>query len=358
MKLDQIRRRVGQMFMIGFDGATISDDLKKFIQGYYVGGCILFKQNMESPKQIAELINEMQALSKTPLFIAVDQEGGSVTRLEEPFTQFGHAAQIAATDSPKLTFEAYYAMAKELRAVGINYNFAPVVDVRTNPNNPVITKDRAYSSDPLIVTKIASGAIRGLQRGGVIACAKHFPGHGDTSTDSHKELPKVEHTLERLKKIEWLPFERVIRGGVESVMTAHIFNPNLDPEFPATLSAQTLAYLRNDLRFQKTIIIDELDMASISKNYPIEIATQKAFAADVDIVLISKGVEKQVKAIERILRDVLEIKLPLKRIERSSERITKVRNRYILPYKPVDVSQIDLIVGCEEHQKIAEQIHN
>lgn len=355
MKLDQIRRRVGQMFIIGFTGKTIHSDLKKLIEDYYIGGVVLFERNIESPKQIAELINEVQRLSKTPLFIAVDQEGGKVTRLHEPFTQFGGASLFAKANSPKLTFEAYQAMAKELRAVGINYNFAPVVDINTNPKNPII-RDRAFSSDPQIVAKIASGAIRGLQRGGIIACAKHFPGHGDTETDSHVELPKLELSLDRLKQIEWLPFDKVIRGGVESIMTAHILNPNLDPDFPATLSTKTLSYLRNDLRFQKIIISDDLEMDAIASRFTIEEATLKAIEADVDLILICKTLEKQIAAIETVLRRVLDIKIPLKRIDQSSERITKVRNRYILPYKPVDLNDIDQIVGCKEHQEIANQL--
>jgi len=351
-KLEQIRRRVGQMFMIGFDGKNVTDDLKKFIQQYYVGGVVLFERNIESPEQITELTNEIQSLSKTPLFIAVDQEGGRVARLKAPFTDFGSADQIAKKDSPKLTFEAYQAMAKELRAVGINFNLAPVLDVRTNPENKVIG-DRSYSSDPQIVSKIASGAVRGLQRGNVIACAKHFPGHGDTLEDSHVELPKVEHSIERLREIEWVPFEKVIKGGVESVMTAHILNPKLDPELPATLSSKTIEYLRNELRFQKIIISDDMEMDAIAKHFSIEDATLKAIEADLDIIMICKTAEKQVKGIEYILRKVLDIKLPLKRIELSSERITKVRNHYLVPYKPVDPALISNIIGCDEHLAIA-----
>lgn len=355
MKLDQIRRRVGQMFMIGFNGKIVDDTLKKLIQDYYVGGIVLFERNIESPEQIADLTNHIQSLSKTPLFIAVDQEGGRVIRLKEPFTQFGTPTLFAKVNSPKLTFEAYYAMALELRAVGINFNFAPVVDVNTNPENPVIG-DRAFGQDPETVSRIASGAIRGLQRGGVIACAKHFPGHGDTKADSHLELPIINHPLVRLKHIEWVPFDRVIRGGVETVMTAHILNPNLDPDFPATLSKKTISFLRNDLRFQKIIITDDLEMKAIAERYPIEEATLKAIEADIDIMMICHTFDKQVKAIETALRQVLELKIPVRRIELSSERITKVRNRYMLPYKPADLKEIPTIVGCLAHADIAKRL--
>lgn len=358
MKLDQIRRRVGQMFTVGFDGTKVTDNLKKMITEYYVGGVILFERNIEAPQQIAELTNEIQSLnSKTPLFIAVDQEGGRVKRLHEPFTDFGSAETFAKTNSPKICFEAAFAMARELRAVGINYNLAPVVDINSNPQNPIIG-DRAFGSDPETVTKIASGFIRGLQRGGVVACAKHFPGHGDTTIDSHLELPKVEHALERLKSFEWVPFERVIKNGVESVMTAHILNPHLDPELPATLSKKTIQYLRNDLRFNRMLITDDLEMKAISDHFSIEDATRKALDADADMILICKTFEKQAAAIETILRGVLEIKIPVKRVEDSSERITKVRNRYFVPFEPVDIAKISQVVGCEEHQKIAQELKN
>lgn len=356
MKLDQIRRRVGQMFMIGFDGKTMTDDLKKMITDYYVGGIILFERNVESPEQIADLTNTIQSLSpKTPLFIAVDQEGGRVKRLHAPFTDFGKPELLTKLDSPKLCFDVGFAMAQELRAVGINYNLAPVVDINTNPENPIIG-DRAYSSDPELVAKIASGFIRGLQRGGVVACAKHFPGHGDTTVDSHEALPKVTHTIERLKSTEWLPFERVIKNGVESVMTAHILNPNIDDKFPATLSKVTMQFLRTQLRFGRVIITDDLEMKSISDHYAIEDATNKAIDAGADIILICKTLEKQIPAIESVLRRVLDLKLPLLRIEESSERITKVRNRYFVPFEPVDVTKVKEVVGCEAHQLLAKQL--
>jgi len=356
MKLDQIRRRVGQMFIIGFEGKSVTDDLKKMISDYYVGGVVLFERNIESPEQIAALTNDIQALNpKTPLFIAVDQEGGRVKRLHEPFTDFGKPELLTKLDSAKLCFDVGFAMAQELRAVGINYNFAPVVDVNTNPQNPIIG-DRAFSSDPEIVSRIASGFIRGLQRGGVVACAKHFPGHGDTMLDSHLELPKVEHSIERLKTVEWIPFERVIKGGVETVMTAHILNPNLDPKYPATLSKITMEFLRTQLRFSRVIITDDLEMKAISDHYTIEEASNKAIDAGADFILICKTLEKQITAIESLLRRVLDLKIPLKRIEDSSERITKVRNRYIMPYQPVDPAKISEVVGCEAHQTLAKQL--
>lgn len=342
--------------MVGFDGKTVTDDLKKMITDYYVGGVILFERNVESPDQIAELTNGIQALSpKTPLFIAVDQEGGRVKRLHAPFTDFGKPGLLTKLDSPKMSFDVGFAMAQELRAVGINYNLAPVVDLNTNPENPIIG-DRAFSADPETVARIASGFIRGLQRGGVVACAKHFPGHGDTTTDSHETLPTVTHSIEQLKSREWLPFERVIKGGVESVMTAHILNPNIDDKFPATLSKVTMQFLRTQLRFSRMIVTDDLEMKAISDHYAIEDATNKAIDAGADLILICKTLEKQITAIESVLRRVLDLKLSVLRIEESSERITKVRNRYFMPLEPVDIAKIKDIVGCEAHQLLAKQV--
>ncbi|MBI4041645.1 MAG: beta-N-acetylhexosaminidase [Deltaproteobacteria bacterium] len=355
MKLDQIRRRVGQMFMVGFEGTTVSSELKHIIENYFIGGVVLFSRNIESLEQVATLTNDIQALSKTPLFICVDQELGKVRRFKEPFTDFGNPSDFVKTPSPKLSFDIGFAVAQELRAIGVNFNFAPVVDINTNPQNPIIG-DRAFSSDPNEVSKIASGFFRGLQRGGVVACAKHFPGHGDTQTDSHLELPTVETSIEQLKTREWIPFERVIRSGIETVMTAHIFNKNLDPTYPATLSKKTLRYLREDLRFQKGIITDDLEMKAILDHYSIEEATQLSIQADVDFLLICKKHENQIKAIETVLRGVLDLKIPVTRIEESSERITKIRNRYILPFAPVSIDDIQKIVGCETHQELAKQL--
>lgn len=355
MKLDQIRRRVGQMFIVGFEGKGVDEDLKKLIQQHFIGGVILFENNIESPKQIAELTNEIQSLSKTPLFVAVDQEGGRVARLKKPFTDFGEAARIAKTNSPKLAFEAFQAMARELRAVGINYNFAPVADLNTNPKNPVIG-NRAFGSDPETVSKIISGVIRGLQRGGVIACAKHFPGHGDTSLDSHLDLPEVTHSVEYLKAREWIPFDRAIRSGVETIMTAHILNRNIDPDLPATLSKKTLQYLRTDLRFDRVIITDALEMKAIADRFSIEEATLKAVEAGVDMVLLCHSFGKEASAIETIVKKVATSEIPMKQIDLVSEHITKLRNKYLVPYHPANLSKIDDIVGCEEHQMLAEQL--
>ncbi|OGQ16625.1 MAG: hypothetical protein A3B70_07755 [Deltaproteobacteria bacterium RIFCSPHIGHO2_02_FULL_40_11] len=354
MKLDQIRRRVGQMFIVGFQGTTVTDDLKKLIQDYYIGGVILFRPNLESPQKIAELTNEIQSLSKTPLFVSIDQEPGQIKRLQEPFTYFCSPTELARTGSPKISFDVGYAMAREMRAVGINYDFAPVVDVNTNPQNPIIGK-RAFGSDPEEVAKIATAFARGLQRGGVIACAKHFPGHGDTQKDSHKELPYVKETVEQLKSREWIPFSQCIKGGIETVMTAHIMNENIDPEFPATLSKKTLDYLRGELRFSKAIVTDDLEMKAIIDNYSIEDACMKAVGAGCDFLLICQTLVNQVKGIETILRAVLDLKIPVTRIEESSERITKIRNRYLVPFVPVDPSKIEEVVACEEHKQLAGQ---
>lgn len=355
MKLDQIRRRVGQMFVVGFEGTGVDQNLKKLTQEYFIGGVVLFERNIESPRQIAELTNEIQSLSKTPLFVAIDQEGGQVARLKKPFTEFGEAARIAKVNSPKLAFEAFQAMARELRAVGINYNFAPVADLNTNPNNPIIG-NRSFGSDPEAVSKMISGVIRGLQRGGVISCAKHFPGHGDTLLDSHLALPEVTHAVERLKAIEWIPFDRAIRSGVETIMTAHILNRNIDPDYPATLSKKTLQYLRKDLRFDRVIITDALEMKAISDRYTLEEATLKSVEAGVDLVLTCQSYDKQASAIETLIKKVASSEVPMKLIDLASEHITKLRNKYLVPYQPVDIGKIDEIVGCAEHQKIAEQL--
>src|SRR5918996_689055 len=209
-----LREKIGQLFMLGFPGPAVSAEFAALLADYRPGGLILFRRNLESPAQIAELTNDLQsrAGAASPLLIAIDQEGGRVSRLPAGFTIFPPCAQIAAcesVDAPGLAYAAAAAIAAELRAVGINMNMAPVLDVHTNPVNPIIG-DRAFSRDPAVVSALGLATINGLQENRVVACGKHFPGHGDTAADSHKELPVVALSPERLRDIELRPFRDAV----------------------------------------------------------------------------------------------------------------------------------------------------
>src|SRR6478735_1575334 len=244
------RRDIGQFLIGSMPGKTIPAELRSLAREFDLGGVILFSRNIEAPEQVAELAAESEALGRsTPAWVSVDQEGGRVARLKEPITKWPPMATLgrAGKDAEKLAERFAGALARELLAVGITLDYAPVLDIHTNPKNPVIG-DRALAEKARTVADLGAAIVRVLQSEGVAACGKHFPGHGDTSADSHFELPLVEHPPELLREREFLPFAAAIAAGVATIMTAHILVPTLDAEKPATLSPRIVrSILREEL---------------------------------------------------------------------------------------------------------------
>ena len=279
-----LKTLVGSHFIFGLEGTSASDKTLSFIEDFQPAGFILMGPNCESPEQVFDLTMSLQKVSSRPLLICVDQEGGRVKRLKSPFLQFPEASQLGQKNSPKLVFEASLALGSELRSVGINLDCAPVCDVLTNPKNEVIG-NRAYGSDIPVVEALASAMTRGLQKAHVLACAKHFPGHGDTFVDSHIDLPRVTTSLETLERREFLPFKKCIKSGVASMMTAHLVCEGLDKKYPSTLSPNTLHLLNQSLRFNGLIISDDMNMGALSKNYAEEEAIILSVLAGVDLLL-------------------------------------------------------------------------
>jgi len=273
------RDKIGQLFMVGFLGTSVTPDLASFIKQYKPGGVILFSRNLESVEQIVDLTNGLQACSPhSPLLISIDQEGGRVSRLPKGFTIFPPCDVLGRCNSSELAYAAAATIAKELRAVGVNMNMAPVLDVNSNPDNPVIG-DRAFGTTPDVVCELGSATAAGLQDNKVVACGKHFPGHGDTNTDSHKELPVVEASRERLEAVEFPPFRRAVEQGVASMMTAHVLYRALDPELPATLSPAIITkFLRQELRYDGVVLTDDLEMHAIIGHCGVEDAAVRAGA--------------------------------------------------------------------------------
>jgi len=231
-----LRRQIGQLLIAGFNGHQIPPELRSLAKEFSLGGVILFARNVADPEQVAELAFEASRLvPELPLWVSVDQEGGRVARLKSPFTEWPPMATLGRSGDEKLAERFARALAFELKAVGITLDYAPVLDIHTNPKNPVIG-DRALAEKADEVSRLGAAIIRALQGEGLAACGKHFPGHGDTSTDSHLELPLVEHPPDRLRQVEFLPFKAAIEAGVATMMTAHVFVPSLDDKRPATLS--------------------------------------------------------------------------------------------------------------------------
>jgi beta-N-acetylhexosaminidase len=285
-----LEQKVGQVFMLGFEGTSLTQANQALIQGLHLGGVTLFGRNIETGAQLARLDHELQTIADpVPLFISVDQEGGLVVRVTSGATIFPGNMAVGATGDPLLARSLAEASASELLAMGINMDLAPVVDVNTNPLNPVIGV-RAFGSNVDLVSAFASQTVDGLQSSGVSAVAKHFPGHGDTAVDSHRDLPVVPHSVERLQSLEFVPFQAAMQAGVDGIMTAHLYLPQVEPQqdLPATLSKTVLTgVLRDQLGYRGLILTDALDMDAIKKDRPAAEAAVQAFEAGADMLLIA-----------------------------------------------------------------------
>jgi beta-N-acetylhexosaminidase len=351
------REKIGQLFMVGFLGTSVTPDLAAFLKDYKPGGVILFSRNLESIEQIVQLTNDLQQCSpKSPLLISIDQEGGRVSRLPKGFSIFPPCEVIGQCHSGELAYAAASTIAKELKAVGINMNMAPVLDVNSNPDNPVIG-DRAFSSSADTVGEMGLVTAAGLQDAKVVACGKHFPGHGDTNADSHKELPVVDAPRERLEAVEFPPFRRAAAAGIATMMTAHVLYRSLDDQLPATLSPGIITrLLREQMGYDGVVLTDDLEMHAIVDHYGPGDAAVRAVLAGCDVLLICKERDREVAAFEAVEKAVASGTIDMARLDQSVARIQRVKQRYLLPYRPAVISDAKLIAGCRTHQALLQSI--
>jgi beta-N-acetylhexosaminidase len=352
-----LREKVGQLFMLGIHGTEPSKEVRALFKTYHPGGVILFSRNMEDPEQAAHLANALQKLApRMPLFVSIDQEGGRVARLPKGCTAFPGQGVLGRAASASLAYDFAQVTAEELRAIGVNMNLSPVLDVNTNPRNPVIG-DRSFGSDPELVETLGLAVIAGLQDNGIMACGKHFPGHGDTAADSHKELPTVSHAIERLRDIELRPFAHCIGNGLAAVMSAHVRYPALDPKLPATLSPAIMTdLLRKELRFTGLALTDDLEMRAILDHYGIEEAAIRSLQAGADILLICKDHARQVAAMEAVHEAVKDGTVSDLAFEHAILRVLEAKERYLLPYAPADPKAAVQRVGTKRHHEVAHAI--
>jgi beta-N-acetylhexosaminidase len=362
VSLRDIRRHVGQLAIIGFDGHAIPNEVRTLAREFDLGGVIFFARNVETPEQVADLSRESQALgTEIPLWVSVDQEGGRVARLKRPFTEWPPMITLGRAGPGDETLAGRFAraLAAELHAVGISLDYTPVLDVHTNPENPVIG-DRALAERAEDVARLGAVIIRTLQGAGIAACGKHFPGHGDTSTDSHLELPRLDHPPDRLDAVELVPFKAAIAADVASIMTAHILIPALDDEYPATLSTAIVdGLLKRTLGYQGLVLSDDLEMKAISGRYGHSEATVMAIAAGCDAVLMCAAQpEAQTAALEAIIYAVEQGRIPLKRLEDARARHCRVKERFLAPPRPRPATGAALraILGRDEHQAVAAEM--
>jgi beta-N-acetylhexosaminidase len=354
-----IRRDIGQLLIGSLPGTTITPEMRSLAKEFSLGGVILFARNIEAPEQVAEVSRDVQALATDlPLWVSVDQEGGRVARLKAPFTEWPPMAVLGRSGDVQLAQRFATALAAELRAVGITLDYAPVLDVHTNPKNPVIG-DRALAEDADSVGRLGVAIIRGLQENGVAACGKHFPGHGDTSVDSHLELPLVEHPPDRIRRVECVPFREAIRAGVAFIMTAHVLVPAFDEEKPATLSPLIVqSLLRNELDFQGVILSDDLEMKAIAKTYTVPDAAVEAIAAGCDGLLVCSGdVEAQLATLEALIHAVEQEKISYKRLQDALTRLRRAKERLLAaPVTSHKDTRIRQVLGCDAHQRIVDEM--
>lgn len=331
-----LREKVGQMLLMGWQGSDagiVNPHASRLIDELHVGGVIVFTRNISSCAGIQQSLTSLQdraaRLGMPPLFVAVDQEGGRVSRLAEPhFRRPPSAREVGSTGDPVYARNVASEIGMTLRSVGINWDFAPVLDVDNNPRNPVIG-DRSYGADPQMVAAMAVGAVRGFQEdAGILACGKHFPGHGDTDTDSHHALPQIPHSAERLASVELIPFRAAIAAGVDAIMSAHILFPALDANLPATLSPTLLTgLLRHDLDFQGLVITDCLEMKGVAARWGSAEAAVLAVMAGADILLCCHTWETQRAIRDAVVTAAESGRISEDRIDASVARISAAKAR-------------------------------
>ena len=328
---DDLLRRCAGLFVVGFPGEA-PDDGVRALTDLGVAGAILFKRNVASADQVASLTRALKRHAGRPFLTAVDQEGGRVARLRgAPFTALPPMRELGRARDPEFAERAGRLLGWEVRAVGFDWDFAPVLDVDTNPRNPVIG-DRAFHSDPQVVAELGVALGQGLEAMGVAACGKHFPGHGDTAKDSHLDLPALPHDLRRLRDVELVPFEAWAKAGLASVMTAHVVFEALEKERPATMSARVLdGLLRRELGYQGVIVSDDLEMKAIADHFTVEEAAVEGLKAGVDVFLVCHHAEVQRRAIEAVAKAVTDGRVSEARLEDALGRVAKLVRRFCRP---------------------------
>jgi len=337
--------RAGQRLIIGIAGPSVDDDLRRLVKEIRPAGFILFQRNIESPEQVLELNRELASLVDRayPALLSVDQEGGRVQRIREPAVVWPAMRDVGRAE--EWTRDVSKAMARELRAMGFNLNFAPVADVDSNPDNPVIG-DRSFSSDPVRAATQAVAFLEAHQQEGVMACAKHFPGHGDTHLDSHLALPSVPVTQDRLDRVELVPFRACVGAGVASVMSAHVVFPELDPDHPATLSPVVIPrLLRQRMGFDGIVFSDDMDMKAVAGRWPVTRQVDLATRASVDVFLACESVQLQLDLFRALVQTQEQDSGHDQASKVSVRRLTAMRERFLL--EPPPAPDLDVLADMD-----------
>lgn len=341
-------RDIGKLFMVGFPGSAWSPELKDFLDDLNPCGVILFARNIETPEQTARLNREIQThilkKSANGLFIGVDQEGGRVRRLKDPYTAFPPALELASAVDPQAAVREFATVtAREIRLVGFNTDFVPVMDViaQTEDLASSVIGDRSYGFEPAIVSNLGRIVIECMRSEGVIPCCKHFPGHGGTSVDSHLELPVDQREAAVMERFDLAPFKSAVDMNIEMVMTAHVLFPAWDSTRPATLSPTIVeGLLRKRLGHRGLVVTDDLDMGAVAATYTPEESSFRAFAAGADILLICNSPAKALSARTALYEAFKSGEIPKTRFDESLTRIQLLKDRYASSMLPCDETAV------------------
>jgi beta-N-acetylhexosaminidase len=345
------------MLVSGFPGTSLNSEVEELIESFHVGGFILFERNFEHPEQLAELIADLQVFARkagatAPLFISVDQEGGRVSRLGPPFTHFPEPCCLGLAQSESLAQRFGLALGQELNAVGINMDYAPVLDVNTNPDNPIIGK-RAFSKDPDWAGRLGVAFMQGMQEAGVLPVGKHFPGHGDTALDSHLALPVVDRNKATLEQVELPPFQQAIANGLDVIMTAHVIYHAWDDNNTATFSPTIITkILREQLGFKGLVMSDDLEMKAVQDHVKFDLFPSQGLDAGLDLFLICHDIEKIKTLQRRMIEDVESGKIALSRIDQSVRRVLDVKNK--IPPPPDGCGNFFALI--ESHKELVDEM--
>lgn len=326
-----IDEKIGQMIFAGISSTEPNAEAEQLINDYKVGGIIFNGKNMTSPSQTVAYINFLQAKNrknKLPLFFGIDQEGGRISKLPGDLIDIPTNLELGDINDHSFSFELGSVLGKLVSAYGFNINFAPVLDVNSNPENPVIG-DRSFGNSPNLVSELGIQTMKGLQSEKIIPTIKHFPGHGDTSVDSHLELPTVNKSLTELEKLELIPFNRAVDEGADMVMIAHILLPKIDREHPSSLSEVIITdLLRNQIGFDGVIITDDMTMEAITGNFEIGSAAVMSVKAGSDIIMVAHDYDEIIKVISVLKKAVEDGEIPEERINESVTRILQLKEKY------------------------------
>lgn len=344
-----LEEKVGQMMFYGVNGTNVDDKVVNLFEDQHVGGIILYGHRNFWGSSLDNNVKYVNSIKKAnrqnsdiPLFIGFDEEGGSMSQLPQELMRTPSKGELGNTNDSSLATGIGAGTAKKLKLLGINTDFGTVLDINTNKNNPIIGV-RSYGSTKEKVTEFGINELKAIQNEGGIPTVKHFPGHGDTEVDSHLGLPSLNHDLNRLKSTELVPFQTAINNGVDMVMTAHIMLPQIDKEYPATMSKKILTdLLRDEMGYKGVIITDDLEMQAISKNWDLGEAAIKSVEAGADILLVCHTIENQQKVYNAVVQGVNDGKIDENRIDESVRRILRLKYQYKLSDKANNPTQDDI----------------